>query len=63
MFVSSVFIDKSIRVNDWSTLLDPAHSTLSKTTHEQRIRYLINDCLATTYLRKAVVEYWTFLIN
>ena len=60
IYVNGVFIDKSITVNDWSTLLDPAHSTLSKTTHEQRIRYLINDCLATTYLRKAVVEYWTF---
>lgn len=60
IYVSGVFIDKSITLNDWATLLDPAHSTLSTTTHEQRIRYLINDCLATTYLRKAVIEYWTF---
>ena len=60
IYVSGVFIDKSITVNNWSSLLDPAHSTLSRTTHEQRIRYLIYDCLATTYLVKPVLNYWTF---
>jgi hypothetical protein len=60
IYVSGLFIDKSITVNYWSTLLDPEHSTISNTTLEQRIRYLINDCLATTYLSKPVVDYWTF---
>jgi ribosomal protein L21 len=60
IYVSALFIDKSITVNYWSTLLDPKHSTISNTTREQRIRYLINDCLATTYLSKPVVDYWTF---
>jgi hypothetical protein len=47
-------------VNHWSTLLDPVHANLLRTTHEERIRYLIYDCFARTYFIKPVLEYWTF---
>ena len=34
--------------------------SLSRSKHQQRVNYAVNDCLATSYLAKAVRNYWTF---
>jgi hypothetical protein len=60
IYVAGLFIDKSITVINWSVLLDPHYTSLSKSVYEQRIHYVTYDCLATTYLTKAVRNYWTF---
>ena len=57
---NGLFLDKSITVNNWSNLLDPKYTSLSRSKHRQRVNYAVNDCLATSYLAKAVRNYWTF---
>ena len=58
--VAGLFIDKSITVTNWAVLLDPRYTSLSRSVYQQRIHYVTYDCLATTYLTKAVRNYWTF---
>ena len=60
IYAAGMFIDKSATLSCWSTLLDPTHSTLSKTKREEMAHYMVYDCIATTYLVKPVLEYWTF---
>jgi hypothetical protein len=60
IYAAGFFIDKSITISNWCVLLDPKHTSLSKSIQQQRVNYAIYDCLATTYLAKAVRNYWTF---
>ncbi|CAF1230093.1 unnamed protein product [Rotaria sordida] len=60
IYTYGMFIDKSITVNNWATILDPTYSTLSTSKRNKMIHYAIYDCFAAICLIRLVTLYWTF---
>jgi hypothetical protein len=55
------FLDKSSTRKNWSALLDPNYSSLSSLEQSRRTNYAIYDCVAVTFLHRAVYDKWTLM--
>ncbi|CAF4174787.1 unnamed protein product [Adineta steineri] len=60
VYTGQMFLDKSMRRNHWSLILDPNHSILTRRKRNQIVSYAIYNCFTTTYLAYPVLQYWTF---
>lgn len=58
LITSERFLDKSGTRQSWSKMIDPLFSTLPLSKLQAMIKYSIYDCLALTYLHRAVLEDW-----
>jgi len=59
IYSKHLFIDKSIRMNNWAGGLTNKDTKLSSSRRKNMINYAVNDVLATTMLIRPILEDWS----
>jgi hypothetical protein len=60
IYSKHLFIDKSMRMNNWAGGLTNKDTKLSSSRRRNMVNYAVNDVLATTMLIRPILEEWSF---